>query len=228
MWRDALLVAGKDLRIELRSRVVTHQVVPVAALVLLLFAFALGPSRGALTVAAAGLFWVAVLFVTVLAVQRSTAVEAGAGARDTLRMSGLDPAGVFLGKAAAIVAELIVLEALMALGVVLLYGAHVHDYPLLVGAALAGSVGLAAVGTLYGGLTGSLRVRETLLPFLLLPLAAPVLVAGTRLWQQALGQHAGDASGGTAGGSWLAVLLVFAVAYTALGLLVFGPVQEAS
>lgn len=228
MWRDAVLVAAKDLRIELRSRVVLHQVVPVAALVLLLFAFALGPSRGALTTAAAGLFWVAVLFVTVLAVQRSTAVEAGAGARDTLRLSGLDPAGVFLGKAAAILAELLVLELLLALGVVLLYGARVHSYPLLLGAAVAGSTGLAAVGTLYGALTGGLRVRETLLPFLLLPLAAPVLVAGTRLWQQALGRATAGGVGTTGSGSWLAVLLVFAVAYTALGLLAFGAVLEAT
>lgn len=228
MWRDALLVAGKDLRIELRSRVVLHQVVPVAALVLLLFAFALGPDKGALTTAAAGLFWVAVLFVTVLAVQRSSAVEAGAGARDTLRLSGLDPAGVFLGKAAAIAAELVAVQVLLGLGVVLLYGARVHSYPLLVGTAVAGSVGLAAVGTLYGGLTGGLRVRETLLPFLLLPLAAPVLVAGTRLWQQALGHPVTGGDGATGGGGWLAILLVFAVAYTALGLLVFGPVQEAS
>lgn len=228
MWRDAWLVAGKDLRIELRSRVVLHQVVPVAALVLLLFAFALGPDRGTLTAAAAGLFWVAVLFVTVLAVQRSTAVETGAGARDTLRLSGLDPAGVFLGKAVAIALELLALEVLLGLGVVLLYGAHVHDWGLLVGAALVGSLGLAAVGTLYGGLTGGLRVRETLLPFLLLPLAAPVLVAGTRLWQEALGRAVSSGTGVTAGGSWLAVLVVFAVAYTALGLLVFGPVQEAT
>lgn len=228
MWRDALLVAGKDLRIELRSRVVLHQVVPVGALVLVLFAFALGPDHGALSLAAAGLFWVAVLFVTVLAVQRSTAVESGAGARDALRLSGLDPAGVFLGKAVAVVAQLLVVQVLLAVGVVLLYDAHVRSWPVLVGAALAGAVGLASIGTLYGGLTGGLRVRETLLPFLLLPLAAPVLVAGTRLWQQALGHQVTGGAGGTGGGSWLVVLLVFAVAYTALGLLVFGPVQEAT
>jgi heme exporter protein B len=203
-------------------------VVPVAALVLLLFAFALGPDRSALTTAAAGLFWVAVLFVTVLAVQRSSSVEAGAGARDTLRLSGLDPAGVFLGKAVAVMVELVVLEVLLALGIVLLYGAHVHSYPMLAGAALAGTVGLAAAGTLYGGLTGGLRVRETILPFLLLPLAAPVLVAGTRVWQQALGHAVTTGAGATPSSSWLALLLVFAVAYTAVGLLAFGPIQEAT
>src|ERR1700676_1679754 len=102
MWRDAVLVAGKDLRIEARSRVATNQVAPFAILVLVLFGFALEPDRGVLGQAAPGLFWIAVLFCTLLAVQRSFAVEAADSALDGLRLSGLDPAGVFLGKAAAV------------------------------------------------------------------------------------------------------------------------------
>ena len=42
MWRDGLLVAGKDLRIEARSRVALSQVVPFGVVALVLFAFALG------------------------------------------------------------------------------------------------------------------------------------------------------------------------------------------
>ena len=45
MLRDALLVAGKDLRIERRSRVTTNQVAPFAVVVLVLFAFALDPDQ---------------------------------------------------------------------------------------------------------------------------------------------------------------------------------------
>ena len=45
MWHDAALVAGKDLRIEARSRVGLWQVVPFAVLVLVLLAFAIGPDR---------------------------------------------------------------------------------------------------------------------------------------------------------------------------------------
>src|SRR5438094_4738607 len=116
MWRDATLVAGKDLRIEARSRVATNQVAPFAVLVLVLFAFALDPDRGVLRRASAGLFWVAVLFSALLAVQRSFAVEAADGGRDGLRLSGLDPAGIFLGKAGAVAAELAALEALLAAG----------------------------------------------------------------------------------------------------------------
>ena len=222
MWRDGVLVAGKDLRIEARSRVVLNQVVPFSLVVLVLFALALGPGRASLTKAAPGLFWVSVLFATVLAVQRSVSIES-TEARDGLRLSGLDPAGVFLGKAGALVVELAVVEALLGTGVVVFYGAHVHSVLDLVAACLAGTVGLAAAGTLYGALAGGLRVRETLLPFLLLPVAAPVVLAGTRAWQAALGTV-----GGSAGDPWLRLLCVFAAVYVALGVVIFGPMLEAT
>jgi heme exporter protein B len=224
MWRDALLVAGKDLRIEMRSRVVLNQVAPFAVVVLVLFAFALGPDRGPMVQAAAGLFWVALLFASVLAVQRSFALEANDGTRDGLRLSGLDPAGIFLGKVAAVAVQLIVLEVLLAAGVVLFYGAHVHSYGSVVAACVAGTAGLAAVGTLYGALAAGVRVRETLLPFLLLPVVAPVLLAGTRAWQAALG----TGPGGDSADPWLRLMFVFAVVYLALGVVIFGPLQESA
>ena len=83
MWHDAVLVAGKDLRIEARARVALWQVVPFAVLVLVLLAFAIGPNQSSLRHAAPGIFWVALLFSTVLAIQRSVAVESGEGTRAT-------------------------------------------------------------------------------------------------------------------------------------------------
>ena len=59
--RDAALVAGKDLRLERRTKVATGRMLPFALLVLLLFAFALDPDRGVLGAATAGLFWMTVL-----------------------------------------------------------------------------------------------------------------------------------------------------------------------
>ncbi|MDA8057020.1 MAG: heme exporter protein CcmB [Actinomycetota bacterium] len=223
MWRDALLVAGKDLRIEARSRVALGQVAPFGVVALVLFAFALGPDPTPLRRGAPGLFWVAVLFSTVLAVQRSVSVESADGARDGLRLAGLDPAGLFLGKAAAVAAQLLVLEAVLGAGVVVLFGVRVTDPLLVVGSCLLGAVGLAASGTLYGALSAGLRVKETLLPFLLLPVVVPVLLAGTKLWQ------AGVAGGTPADGTpWLHLLLAFDAVYVAFGVLVFGPIQESA
>jgi heme exporter protein B len=221
MWRDAVLVAGKDLRIEARSKVGLSQVAPFGIVALVLFAFALGPDRRLMAEGAPGLFWVAVLFCTVLAIQRSVSVESSDGARDGLRLSGIDPAGLYLGKAAAVAAQLVVLEALLAVGVVLLYGARIEVPWLVVASCVLGTVGLATTGTLYGALSSGLRVRETLLPFLLLPIVAPVLLAGTRIWQAAM-------AGGTPSDSteWLRLLVVFDAVYLAVGVILFGPIQE--
>ncbi|MEO6120992.1 MAG: heme exporter protein CcmB [Acidimicrobiales bacterium] len=222
MWRDALLVAGKDLRIEARSKVATNQVAPFAVLVLVLFGFALDPDRGVLERASAGLFWVAVLFSAVLAVQRSFTIEAGDGARDGLRLSGLDPGGIFLGKAAAVAVQLVVLEALLVAGIVVLYDAHLGGGAMVVASSAAATVGLAAAGTLYAGVAAGLRVRETLLPLLLLPVVAPVLLGATRAWEVAMGVSVDD------GWRWVQLLGVFAVVYVAVGVAAFGALLEES
>lgn len=222
MWRDALLVAGKDLRIEGRSRVALNQVLPFAVLVLVLFAFALDPDRGVLVRAAAGLYWVAVLFSTLLAVQRSQAVESGEGTRDALRLSGLDPAGVFLGKAGAVAVQLLVLEVLLGVGVAVLYNVDPAGLGLLALTAVVATAGLAAAGTLYGVLAAGLRMRETLLPLLLLPVLAPVLIAATRASETALS----GVSSGVPAGSWLVLLSTFAVVYLGFGVVAFGPLLE--
>jgi heme exporter protein B len=66
-------------------------------------------------------------------------------------------------------------------------------------------------------------VRETLLPLLVLPVVAPVLVAGTKVWQAALQTQAGTPPWS---GGWMPLLLVFAVVYLVLGVLLYGVLQE--
>jgi heme exporter protein B len=220
MLRDALLVAGKDLRIEMRSRVALWQLLPFAVLALMLFAFALGPGPDVLRQSAPGLLWLAVLFCTVLATQRSFAIESGEGTRDGLRLSGIDPAGVFLGKAAAVGLQLIVLQAVLWAGIALLFDVRVQTVWLAVVASLLATVGLASAGVIYGALSAGLRVRETLLPLLVLPIVAPVLLAGSRAWTAA-------AAGSVATGvSWLRILGPFAAVYLVVGIVLYGPLQE--
>jgi heme exporter protein B len=218
--QEASLVAGKDLRIEARSRVTLQQVLPFGLIVLLLFAFALDPDRGVLRDVAPGLFWVTVLLAALLAISRSFAIEAANGARDGLRMSGLDPAAIFLGKAAAVAVELAALEALLTVGVIVLFDVSLGAIgPLLLATVLA-TVGVAATGTLYGVLAASSGARETLVPVLLLPVVSPVLLGATRAWEAAIDGATSDAW------PWIGVLAVFAVLYTSIGTLAFGPLLE--
>jgi heme exporter protein B len=194
--RDAALVVGKDLRLEWRSRVTLSQLLPFALLVLILFAFALDPDRDILAQATPGLFWLAVLFSMLLAIQRAFSVETTDGIIDALRLSALDPAGIFLGKAAGIALHLLVLEVALGVGVTLLYRTTPEGPLLLICTVLAATAGLAASGALYGMLAAGLRVRDTLLPILMLPVVAPVLIAGTEAFSAA---YAGESAPAGAG-----------------------------
>jgi heme exporter protein B len=220
LWRDAVLVAGKDLRIEARAKVALNQVVPYSLVVLLLFGFAFDQDRPLLVQAAPGLFWLAVLFSGMLAVQRSFSLESSDGAVDGLRLSGLEPAGIFLGKAAAVGAQLLLLEVLLAGGVVVLFHSELTGAVLLLASAALTTAGIAGAGVAYGALSMGLRVRETLLPMLLAPVLAPVVLAATEAWRAALHLSAGDAW------RWVGLLGCFAAVYLAGGVLSFGALME--
>lgn len=225
-WRIARLIAAKDLRIEWRSRVLINQVLPFAGVTMVMFAFALDATN-VLERVAPGLVWLATLFSLLLLVQRSFAVEGDDGALDALRVAGVDPIAIFWGKSLALAAQLAVLEVVLLVAAVLLYGAVVPlgGAALLVTTLVAATGGLACVGTLYGGLTAGFSGRETLLPLLILPVVAPVLIGATRAVEAALG------TGGVAlseGWPWIGLLTVFAVAFGVGGALAFGPLIEES
>ena len=222
MLADAALVAGKDLRIEARARIGIAQILPFGGLVLLMFAFALDPQRGLLPTVAPGLFWVAVLLASILAVSRSFTIETENGARDGLRLSGIDGAGVFLGKAAAIAAELLALEVLLAVGVFVFYDVQVRGLVAIVPAAIAATCGLAATGTVYGILAAGVRTRETLVPLLVLPVSAPIMIGATRAFEAAL---RGDTA---TAWPWVQLLAVFGAVYVTVGVLAFGALLEDS
>ena len=223
-WRIARLIAAKDLRIERRSRVLTNQVLPFAGVTMVMFAFALDASN-VLERVAPGLIWLATLFSLLVLVQRAFSIEADDGALDALRVAGVDPVAIYWGKSMALAAQLAVLEVVLVIAAVLLYGADVPlgGVVLLVTTLSTATCGLACVGTLYGGLTAGFTGRETLLPLLVLPVVAPVLIGATRAVESALGT---DGVALSEGWPWIGLLAVFAVAFGVGGALAFGPLIE--
>jgi heme exporter protein B len=222
--RIARAVAAKDLRIELRSRVVSNQVLPFSGLVMIMFAFALD-NDDVLQRVAGGLVWLATLFSLFILVQRTFAVETYDGALDSLRVAGVNPQGIFIGKSVALFVQLLVLELVLFVAAVVLYRVNVNGsgVVLLVTCVLCATAGLAFVGTLYGGLTAGARGRETLLPLLLLPVVAPVLICATRATESAF--RSGGVTVGE-GWPWVGVLAVFAAVFGLGGLLSFGSLIE--
>jgi heme exporter protein B len=208
-------IAAKDLRVEVRGRYAAGLIVPFAGTLLIAFGLSLGPGRTLLQQTAPGLLWLALLFASVLAFRRSYESEGEDGALEGLLLAPIDKSVVFLGKAAAVAVQLWALSLVVTLLVSGLFGLSLGRRPgLLVAAFVLGTIGLAAIGSLFGVLSESSRAREAVLPLLVLPLSTPVLLAGIKVTSVA-------ASGTGGAGSWLGLLAAFDVVFLALGTLVF-------
>ena len=205
------LIAGKDLKIESRSRVLTNQVAPFALMILVLFGIALDADQQSLRNFASGLFWISVLLCSLMAISRSMTIERDDDALAGLSLSGVDPIAIFLGKTCAIAIQLLVLEIFLGLGIVLLYRSEIEDLWLLVSTGLFACIAISALGTIFGFLASGLGVRETLLPILLLPLLLPVLIGATRAFDDALGVAAVN------GWNWFAFVAGLTIILTGVG-----------
>ena len=218
---QTLSVAGKDLRIEVRGRYALAAVLPFAATLLIAFGLSLGPGRSLLEQTAPGLLWLAVLFASVLSFRRSYEHEGEDGALEGLLLAPIDKAAVFLGKALAVAGQLLALELIVVLMVSGLFGLSLGAEPLTLAAAFVlGTIGLAAIGSLFGVLSESPRAREAVFPLLVLPLATPVLVSGVKATALAAAGRGGEA------GSWLGLLVAFDLVFVAVGTLVFAHLLE--
>lgn len=220
MLRDTLLIAGKDLRIELRARHGVSVVGPFVVTLLVAAGLGFGPGRALLMSTVPGLLWLCALFATVLACRRAYETELADDALRALALAPVSGAAVFCGKAAALAAQIFVLEAGAVAVTAVLFGVPVGAAPLvLLAAGVLGAAGLGALGALFGALSGPERSRESVLPLLVLPVAAPLLVDGVRVTGLAL-----DGRPGT--GPWLAALAAFGLVFWSAGALLYDHVLE--
>jgi heme exporter protein B len=218
----ALAIARKDALAELRGRHATVSTLFFAAVVLLLFGFALGPDSARLAAAAPGLLWLAIVFAGILAVNRLHLLETDDGALEHLGLYPITRRSIYAGKAIGgfvvmLVLGVVVLGAVGVLFAVDIIGAWL---PLLV-TVLLGAAGIAAVGTFYAGVTVRLRAREVMLPLLMLPVLAPLLLGAVKATGAAL---AGDPFGEL--GAWLQLLLAFDVIMVVAGAATYGYLLE--
>jgi heme exporter protein B len=227
---SAWIVLRKDLAIERAARITLRQIIPFVVTLVVLFGFALdrvlvndplvSSDEVPVPFVVPGVFWLAVLFSLVLLAQRSINLELEDGAWDQLKLWGLDPAGVFLGKAAALALQLLAVEVLLGGVLIVAFSVEVTGLAVMVAVMLLATIGLSAVASAYSALSAGIRVRETLIPVLLLPVTTPVLLASVQAWQGALTGAAGTAW------PWVRVLVVFSVIYVAVGVLAYGALME--
>ena len=173
---------GKELRTEFRSRELLSTTIVFVLMVLVLFSFTFDPSYTETRRFAPGLLWLAFLFAASLMLQPCFLREQNNDTLSALRLSVSDPFSIFLAKLIANTLFLLLTELLMLPIFAVLY--NVPVVPVLGQLLLVfflGSLGVSVAGTALSAISAQARMRELLLPLLLLPLLTPILVASTHV-----------------------------------------------
>lgn len=218
---QVIAIAGKDLRLETRSRDRIVSMLTFAVLVAVVFSFAVDPTIRPQGLAGA-MIWVTVLFAGMLGLGRSFSMEQEQDAITGLLLAPLDRGALYLGKLIANLALLLATAAVIVPVYALFFRLELSralpGIALVVGLA---SVGFMALGTLFSAIAANTRLGETLLPILLIPLLLPVVIFAAGSTQRLLmGRPFGEVL------ETVRMLAAFDVIFVVVGTLVFASVVE--
>jgi heme exporter protein B len=219
----ARTILAKDLLLEWR----TKESVPAMALFTLttyvLFHF--GLDRDSLDgELAAGVLWVTLLLAAVIGVTRLFAAEREQGGIDGLLLAPVDRTALFVAKASALFLFLAALElvAVPAFAILLLGPGLGPSLPELLLVLALADLGIASIGALTAALAAETRVRELIVPLLLLPLMVPLLISAAKATEPLLRQSATTEDLGR----WLGLLALYDVVFLLLAVAVFDYLLE--
>jgi heme exporter protein B len=218
-WR----IAAKDLRIEWRSREILATMTFLAVVVVLIFSFAfvVGDARPPAAVVS-GIVWVAVVVSGTIGLGRTFEREREGEAIRSLLLSPAPRGAIYLGKLAATIVLMLVVEAVLGALCTVLFSARIGAELGSVALLLAlGTVGFAAVGCVFSAALLRSRSRDVLLSTLLYPIIVPVVIAGARGTAQLIDPVAPDFDGAH---FWMQFLVAVDVIFVTVGLWAFEPV----
>jgi heme exporter protein B len=180
--QQALAIAGKDLRSEIRSKETVNASLSFALVILMLFSFAFDPGSDQVREISGGLLWLVYAFAGTLILNRSFARELVIDCLDALISSPASGAQVFFGKCLANYLLLMVVECVSFPVFIIFYNARwPARWGLLFLVMLLGTWGITVIGTLFSAMTVNLRLRELMLPTLVYPMLIPALLGAIRL-----------------------------------------------
>jgi heme exporter protein B len=214
--RKILAIVWKDIIAELRTKEMFSAMFVFAVLVIVIFNFAFelrGVDR--IREAAPGILWVAFAFAGMLGLNRAFILEKDRGCLEGLLLAPVDHTAVYFGKMISTVLFMLVVEAFMLPVFTAFFGINLFDLRLLL-VIFLGTLGFAGVGTLLSAMTAQTRAREVLLPILLLPVAAPLLIFAVKATADLLdGLPFGDIA------RWLELLLAYDLIFAAAAFMTF-------
>src|SRR5438105_14014696 len=180
LMADTAVLLGKELRTEFRSRELLTTTVVFILVVVVLFSFTFDPSIGESRRFGPGLLWLSFLFAASLMLQPCFLREQNNDTLSALRLSVRDPFWIFLAKLSANTLFLLLTEVLMLPVFAVLYNVPVLPvFPQFVLVLFLGSLGVAIPGTAFSAISSQARLRELMLPLLLLLFLTSGLITST-------------------------------------------------
>jgi heme exporter protein B len=215
---QTIAILWKDIRSELRSKQMWIGMGLFALLVLVIFNFTFDLRVDNKAAVAPGALWVSFVFASLLGLGRTIATEREKGSMDRLLLCPVDRKAIYLAK---------LLGNMLFIGVVEIVAlpvfAALFNLPLLIGALLPiillGTLGIAAIGTLFSAMAAATRAQELLLPILIFPLLVPVVIAAVRATSNLLIPAANEPP-------WLGLIAAFDVIFLSISMLTFEYVIE--
>ncbi len=219
--RKIAAIVWKDIVAELRTKEMFSAMFVFAVLVIVVFTFAFdldvsGVGRGErVRGVTPGALWVAFAFAGILGLNRAFVAEKDRGCLEGLLLAPMDHTVIYFGKMLSTLLFMLVVEALMLPVLTVFWGVNLFDLRLLL-VILLGTLGFAGVGTILSAMTAQTRAREVLLPILLLPVAAPVLIFAVKATSGIL-----DGLSLAEIARWLQLLVAFDVIFPAVAFMTF-------
>jgi heme exporter protein B len=179
--RGIVAILWKDILCEARTREMVNSMFIFAILILVVFNFAFSPGTQKIYEIASGVLWIAFLFAGILGLNRSFALERDRECLRGLLLCPVDRSVIYLGK---VVGNLlfVMLVNLITLVVFVIFF-NISIYPILgrlLAIILLATIGYSAVGTLFSAISCNTRMREVMLPILMLPIMVPVIIAAVK------------------------------------------------
>jgi heme exporter protein B len=180
--RAARIIFAKELRTEFRARELLTTTIVFVLLVIVLFSWTFDPTSAESRRFGPGLLWLAFLFAGSLMLQPSFLREQANDTLAALRLAPVEPFAILLGKIASNLFFMLLAElGLLPIFAVLYNVPMLGQFGPLLLVFLLGTLGVATVGTVLSAISAHARMRELMLPLLLLPALTPVLIASTEV-----------------------------------------------
>ena len=220
--RQAGAILAKDLKTEWRAREVFTSMFVFTVLVVVVFQFTIGSNPALIREVAAGVLWVALLFATVIGLQRAVQMEGEEDCLQGVLLAVQDRSALFLAKALANMIYLVVVSGCILPLFALWFRVDLTaSLPALGVILVLGVVGLSVLGTLFSLIVLNIRMREVMLPLLFLPVSVPLLIAAVYATADLIdGRTLADVR------DYLILMGVFDVVFLVLALLIFDYVVE--